>query len=154
MSPEFTVIVMTTPSHPIPLVCNMTTASDTPQERMAEYGRLFEHALTGRERTTDAAILRFTARAGVEAWVRDLADREAACCPFFHYTVTELDGEVSYKIAGDDDPIVQGILDEFYQLPEHIGDGLPGLLQRLHDTGLDVQTNDDGTIMTASPAVG
>lgn len=150
MSPEFTVTVMTAPSNPTPLVCDMITASDTPQERMAEYGRLFEHALTGRERTNDAAILRFTARAGVEAWVRDLADREAACCPFLNYTVTEHDGEVSYKIAGADDPIVQGILDEFYQLPEHIGEGFPGLLQRLHDTGLDIQTNDDGTVRSAT----
>ena len=82
--------------------------------------------------------------------MRDLADREAACCPFFNYTVTEHDGQVSYKIAGDDDPIVQGILDELYQLSEHIGDGLPGLLQRLHDTGLDIQTNEDGTIMSAT----
>lgn len=150
MTPEFTVTVMTTPSNPTPLVCDMTTAPDTPQERMAEYGRLFEHALTGRERTNDAAILRFTARAGVEAWVRDLANREAACCPFFDYTVTEHDGQVSYKIAGDNDPIVQSILDEFYQLPDHIGDGLAGLLHRLHDSGLDIQTNDDGTIMSAT----
>lgn len=117
---------------------------------MAEYGRLFGHALTGRERTHDAAILRFTARAGVEAWVRDLAEREAACCPFFNYTVTEHDGQVSYKIGGDADPIVQSILDEFYQLPEHIGDGLTGLLQRLHDNGLDVQTNDDGSVMSTT----
>ena len=116
---------------------------------MAEYGRLFEHALAARERTHDAAILRFTARAGVEAWVRDLADGEAACCPFFNYTVTETDGEVSYEIAGDDDPIVQGILDEVYQLPERIGDGLPGLLQRLNDHGLAVRASDDGTTMTA-----
>lgn len=150
MSPEFTVNVMTTSSNPAPLICDMTTASDTPQERMAEYCRLFEHALAGRERTSDAAILRFTARAGVEAWVRDLADREAVCCPFFNYTVTEHDGQVSYKIAGDDDPIVQAILDEFYRLPERIGDGLTGLLQRLHDTGLVVHTSDDGTVISAT----
>jgi hypothetical protein len=129
----------------------MTTAPDTAQERMAEYGRLFEHALAGRDRTTDTVIWRFTARAGVESWVRDLADREAACCPFFTYTVTTHDGEVTYRIAADDDPIAQGILDEFHQLPDHIGDGLPSLLQRLHTAGIDVQASDDGT-MTANPA--
>jgi hypothetical protein len=152
MTPEFTVIVMTTPATPAPLVCDMTTAPDTPEQRMAEYGRLFEHALTGSDRTSDAVIWRFTARAGVEAWVRDLADREAACCPFLSYTVTEHDGEITYQIAGDDDPMIKAILDEIHQLPARIGDGLPGLLNQLKDAGLDVQTNDDGTIMRTPPA--
>jgi len=116
----------------------MTTAPDTPQQRMQEYGRLFEHALAGRERTTDAAILRFTARAGVADWVRDLADREALCCPFFIYEVTENDDEVSYKVSGEADPTIQAIIDEFFRLPEHVGDGLDALLARLRDTGLDV----------------
>jgi hypothetical protein len=120
---------------------------------MAEYGRLFEHALAGRERTTDAVIWRFTARAGVEAWVRDLADREAACCPFLTYTVTAQDGAVTLQIAAGEDPTTQAILDEIHQLPEHIGDGLPGLLQRLDQIGLDIQASDDGKVMTASPAV-
>ncbi len=147
MTPESTVIAMTTPA---PLVCDMTTAPDTPQERMAEYRRLFEHALTGRDRTTNAVIWRFTARAGVEAWVRDLANREAACCPFLHYTVTEHDGEVTYTIAGDDDPIVQAILDEAHALPDQIDNGLPGLLQRLDQAGLDIRTSEDGKTMTTS----
>ena len=126
----------------------MTTAPDTPQERLAEYGRLFEHALTGSDRTSNAVIWRFTARAGVEAWVRDLADREAACCPFLTYTVTEHDGEVTYQIAGDDDPMIHAILDEIHQLPGRIGDGLPGLLEQMKDIGLDVQANDDGITLT------
>lgn len=149
MTPEFTVIVMTTPATPAPLVCDMTTAPASPQQRMAEYGRLFEHALTGSDRTSDAVIWRFIARAGVEAWVRDLADREAACCPFLTYTVAEHDGEVTYQIAGDDDPMIHAILDEIQQLPGRIGDGLPGLLKQLKDVGLDVQANDDGITVTA-----
>lgn len=149
MTPEFTVSNMTTPATPNPLVCDMTGAPDTPQQRMAEYARLFEHALTGRERTTNASIWRFTARAGVEAWVRDLADREAACCPFLTYAVTAHNGEVTYQIAGDNDPMIQAILDEFHQLPDHIANGLPGLLQRLDQAGLDIHTSDDGKTMTA-----
>ena len=128
----------------------MTTAPDTPQQRMAEYARLFEHALTRSERTSDAVIWRFIARAGVHAWVRDLADREADCCPFLAYTVTEHDGEVSYQIAGDNDPMIQTILDEIHQLPVHIGAGLPGLLQRLDTAGLTIETSDDGKTMTTS----
>jgi hypothetical protein len=115
---------------------------------MAEYARLFEHALTDSERTSDAAVWRFTARPGVEAWVRDLADREAACCPFLTYTVTADDAEVTYRIAGDDDPMIAAILDEFHQLPDHITDGLPGLLQRLDKAGLNIETSDDGKTMT------
>ena len=125
-----------------PLICDMTTAPDSPQERMAEYGRLFEHALSGRERTSDAVIWRFTARAGVEDWVRHLAAREAACCPFFDYAVTVTDSEVTYRIAADDEPTVQGILDEFHHLPERIGDGLAGLLERLESAGLDVRVSE------------
>jgi hypothetical protein len=143
MTPEFTVDDMTT-SPPTPLVCNMTTAPDTPQERMAEYGRLFEHALVGRERTTRALTWRFVARPGVEAWVRDLSAREAACCSFLTSSVTAAGDAVTWHIAGDDEPAAQAVLDEFHQLPEHLGDGLTGLLERLRLTGLDVRSNDDG----------
>ena len=143
-------MVMATPATPTPIVCDMTTAPDTPQERMAEYGRLFEHALTGRERTADAVVWRFAHRAGVEAWVRDLADREAACCPFLDYTVTADDDHVTYRIAGRDDPTIQTILDEIHELPDHIATGLPGLLRRLETSGLAVRASDDGTTMTVS----
>ena len=153
MTPEFTVATMTTSSSPARLVCDMTAAPDTPHERMAEYARLFEHALAGRQRTAGAVIWRFAARAGVEAWVRDLSAREAACCPFLVYTVTAHDSEITWQVAGDQDPMVQAILDQFHQLPENIGDGLPGLLGRLHVAGLEVQTSDDGNTMTGTPTV-
>ena len=122
----------------------MTTAPDTPQERMDEYARLFEHALTGRERTTRSTVWRFTARAGDADWVRDLAAREAACCPFPTYTV------VIYEIAGDDEPTIHSILNEIHQLPDHIAGGLPGLLDRLGTAGLNIETSDDGRTMTAT----
>lgn len=133
---------MTNPSNPQPLVCDMSTAPDTPQERMAEYQRLFEHALVGRERTADALSWRFAARAGVDAWIRDLAEREAACCPFFTYTVTADDAEVVFRVAAEPEPMPRAILDEMHALPERIADGLPGLLARLHEHGLNVRTAD------------
>lgn len=117
---------------------------------MDEYARLFEHALTGRERTTRSTVWRFTARAGVADWVRDLAAREAACCPFLTYTVTEHDGVVIYEIAGDDEPTIHSILNEIHQLPDHIAGGLPGLLDRLGTAGLNIETSDDGRTMTAT----
>jgi hypothetical protein len=68
-----------------PIACDMSTAQDTPPERVAAYGRLFERALTGRERRADGVVLTFTADAR-EA-VEDLVHREAACCPFMGYRV-------------------------------------------------------------------
>ena len=82
---------------------------------------------------------------------RDLSAREAACCPFLTSTVTTHDGEVTWRISADDDPTVQAILDEFHQLPERIGDGLTGLLQRLRVVGLDVRSSAEGRTITATP---
>jgi hypothetical protein len=129
----------------------MTTATDTPQERLAEWGRLFDRALAGRERTTDAVVWRFTAHTGVEAWARDLAEREAACCAFLTFTVTAQDGQVIYRIEGDSDPIVQAALDEINDVPNHIAAGIPGLWERLHRAGFDIRTSDDGAVTTATP---
>src|SRR5436190_4727598 len=70
-----------------PVACDMSTASDTPHERLVEYDRLFEHALLGRERRANAVVLSFRADPATRAAVEDLARREAACCPFLDYRV-------------------------------------------------------------------
>ncbi len=104
----------------------MTDAQDIPQERMSEYGRLFAHALTGRERTGAGLMFRFEARPGVEEWVRDLSRREAACCPFFNYIIRITGGgDVAWLIATDGDPVAEAILDEMYRLPDVVADGFP-----------------------------
>lgn len=109
----------------------MTHASDTPEERFAEYGRLFEHALLGRERTADAVELTFAAKAGVAEWVADLARREAACCPFFSHRVTFENGQVSWRLSSDAGPEARAILDELYALAEKRAADVRGLLERL-----------------------
>ena len=38
-----------------PIACDFTTAGDTPEERLAEYGRVFDYALTQRVRTADGS---------------------------------------------------------------------------------------------------
>src|SRR5215217_5034839 len=63
-----------------PIACDMTDAPDTPEERIAEYDRLFSRTFVGRERTPAGIRFRLRADDGVEAWVRDLAAREQACC--------------------------------------------------------------------------
>jgi hypothetical protein len=134
----------------IDIACDMTGAPDTPEERMAEYGRLLAAAYAGRERTGDGIRLRLRATDGIEAWVRDLAAREKACCPFFDFAVTVAGGEVRWDATVVDDDIARAILDEFYRLPETAGAGLPGLEDRLADRGLAVTR--DGAVMTVAPS--
>jgi hypothetical protein len=74
-----------------PVACDMTGADDTMAERLAEYRRLFEHALLERTITDSTTTLRLADRPGVRDWVLDLVQREAACCPFLSYDV-EHDG--------------------------------------------------------------
>jgi hypothetical protein len=136
-----------------PIVCDMTGAPDTAEERMAEYGRLFARSLTGRERTAEGVRLRLRADDGVEAWVRDLAAREKACCQFFDFRVTVTGGEVVWDIglvegvaAGDRD-MAWSLLDEFYDAPDHVPGGVAGMKTRLADRGFTVATDDSGAVM-------
>jgi hypothetical protein len=94
----------------------MSAARDTPEERLAEYGELFERALLGRERREDAVVLTFTVDAREPD--EDLARREHACCPFVDYLV-EIDGEqvrwtTTNTIHGDG--AVDVMLDAMYGL--------------------------------------
>lgn len=151
MTLEFTLACMTEAQPKQPLVCDMTDAPDTPQERMSEYGRLFDHALIGRERNGAGLIFRFEPRPGVYEWIRDLSQREAACCPFFDYTISTTDNdEITWLIATDGDPVAESILDEMYRLPDIITDGFPGLLRQLDTIGLTVTTSDDGQVTSVS----
>ena len=118
----------------------MSTAQDTPSERFAEYGRLFERALIGRERRDDSVVLRFSADA--RETVEDLVRREAACCPFVDYRVDLIDDEVVWTTtnprSGDDRAEVDTILESLYELPDHVGSGLEGYLERLAARGVEV----------------
>jgi hypothetical protein len=111
-----------------PVVCDMSGAPDTPEERMAEYGRLFAQALVGRERAERAVRLRFRAEEGVRAWVADLAAREKACCPFYDFTVSTAAGEVQWEIRvvdGVAEDLAGVALDAFYQAPDTVAAGVP-----------------------------
>jgi hypothetical protein len=125
-----------------PIACDMSTARDTPEERLAEYGRLFERALAGRERETDGAVLRFRAEPGIREAIDELARREAACCPFVDYHVETVGDEVVYRItnpvADDQRAAVDVMLDAFYALPDHAGSDFDGYLARLAERGVHV----------------
>ncbi len=110
--------VLHIPARPdAPVACDMRTAVDSPEERVREYGRLFEHALVGRERRTDSVVLKF--RAEARAWVDDLARREAACCPFVDYRVETVSDAVIWTTTNTEQrPGVDLILDALHDLPE------------------------------------
>ena len=111
---------MQLPARPeAPIACDMTTARDTPDERLAEYEVLFAQELLSRERRADAVVLTFPT--AVRAQVEDLARREHACCPFLGYRV-ESDGDrVVWTITGDERPGAQATLDAFHALPDGAG---------------------------------
>jgi hypothetical protein len=104
-----------------PIACDMSTARDTPEQRLAEYGQLFEQALLGRERRADGVVFVFRDRPGIRERLDDLAHREHACCPFLDYRVETVGDEVIWTIAnpvgGDERDGVDAILDAFHALP-------------------------------------
>jgi hypothetical protein len=137
---------MDSPATTTPIVCDMTSAPDTGPERMTEYHRLFTRALIGRERTAEGIRFRLRADDGIEAWARDLAAREKACCPFFDYRITTDGDEVRWDATVIDDDIARAVLDELYALPDTVDEGVGGLEDRLAERGLRITTNPAGTV--------
>ena len=127
---------MDIPPADTPVVCDPSTAQDTAEERLAEYRRLFGAAMVARERTPKG--IRFVLRAddGIEAWVRDLAAREKACCAFFAFDVSTVDGQVRWDVAVIDDPAARAILEEFYALPDTATEDVTTLTERYVRQGL------------------
>lgn len=109
---------MDLPAADTPVVCDLTNATDTPEQRLDEYRRLFGQALISRERTANQVRFRLRADDGVEAWVRDLAAREKACCAFFAFEVTTAGDEVVWDAAVIENETALAVLDEFYALTE------------------------------------
>ena len=140
------------------IACDLTDAPDTADERMIEYDRLFTQALTGRERTGAGVRLRFRPDDGVEEWVRDLAAREKACCPFYDFAVSAVDGEVWWDIslvhgAADDEKTARTLLETYYHAPDYAADGVAGMTKWLAGEGFAVTTTDSGMVMQVDPAV-
>lgn len=100
------------------IVCDMTDAPDTGPERLAEYARLLGSALVARERTPGAMRWWLRNDEGIEAWAKDLAARENACCAFMTTTVTVAADRVLWESTVIDDPVAREVLDMMYELPK------------------------------------
>jgi hypothetical protein len=133
------------------VACDMTDAPDTPEERIAEYSRLFARHLVGRERTAEGIRFRLRADDGVEVWVQDLSAREKACCPFMDFAVATVDAEVHWDMTVVDDDVARAILNEFYDLPEIVPGGMKRLEDRITGLGFQITTNDAGTVTEVRP---
>jgi hypothetical protein len=121
-----------------PIACDMSGASDTLAQRLAEYRRLFEHALTSRESTATMTTFRFAARPGVRDWVCDLVSREAACCRFLSYEIDQEGDEIVWTTAGGLGAAEMDTLDELLDGPESLAGSSDAIAQRLEDQGLHV----------------
>lgn len=86
-----------------PDACTLPTAARP--LRLAEFDALFATALRGQERPAPRRLrLTLAGEQGLEAAVRDLTAREAACCSFFDFTVTRTEEQ-----AGKDETVVLDI---------------------------------------------
>lgn len=128
---------MELPAADTPVACDLSTATDTPEQRLDEYHRLFAQTLISRERTgTNGVRFRLRAQDGVEPWVRDLAAREKACCAFFAFEITTTGDEVVWDAEVIDDDTARAVLDEFYALTENAGESVEDLRARFTEKGL------------------
>jgi hypothetical protein len=128
---------MDLPPADTPVVCDLSAATDTPEQRLDEYHRLFTQALISRERLGHNEVrYRLRAEDGVEAWVRDLAAREKACCAFFAFEITAAGDEVTWDAAVIDDDTARAVLDEFYALTENAARSVADLRARFTERGL------------------
>jgi hypothetical protein len=138
--------------NPVPIVCDMSTAPDTGPQRLAEYDRLFSTHLLGRERRAEGIRFRLRADPGVEAWVRDLAAREKACCAFLDSQIKVERGQVVWDITTMDDDIARAILDDYYDLPNSAGADADELERRLSTKGLQFISTSGSTATQAHRA--
>lgn len=129
----------------IPIACDMSSARDTPDERIAEWRELFDNALLDRERRADSVVLTFRADPGRREQLEDLAQREHACCPFLDLRLEAVGENLIWTTAnvltGDDRAHVDTFLGALYALPDHAASDMEGLLGQFAEHGLEVVTS-------------
>jgi hypothetical protein len=124
------------------IACDMSTAVDTPDQRLDAYSALFADALVRRDRADGSVVLAFRAGPDVRATVEDLVRREAACCPFVDYRVEDAGDEIVWTTtnpaSGEERASVEVMLDAFHELPNQAGATLDGFFERLAARGVEV----------------
>lgn len=122
----------------------MRSAVDTPDERLQEYGALFELALLRRERRPDAVVFHFRFEAAIRERLFELARRESACCPFLDYRVETAGDELVWTttdpLQGEERAGVEAFLDALHELPGHADSDIAGLFERMAAQGVEVRS--------------
>ena len=77
--------------------------------RVQEFDDLFRDHLVALESVPGRAVLTLDGGHDLESLVRDLADRESACCSFFRFEVTSVGGVV--RLTVEVPPERQHVLD-------------------------------------------
>jgi hypothetical protein len=139
------------PDQLVPIVCDMTDARDTADERLEEYRHLFGNDHIGRERTDTGIRFRFRTRDGLAEKIRDLAAREKACCAFVDFDIREQTDEITWDVSVVDDPIARRILDEYYNLPDALAGSTAELVERFAQQGLSTVIDDNATSTASTP---
>jgi len=125
-----------------PIVCDMSSAVDTPDERLREYARLFETVLLRRERRADSVSFWFRADPGTREALEELARRESACCPFLDYRVEPAGEELIWTttnvVSGEEHAAIDVFLDALHALPDHPGSDIADLYSRLAERDVHV----------------
>ena len=67
--------------------------------RLDEFDALFAESVRTVERTADTVRMHLTGATGLRGRVRDLAERETACCSFFTFLVDGHDGDLRLEIS-------------------------------------------------------
>jgi hypothetical protein len=93
-----------------PIACDMSTATDTPEERRAAYARLFHDALITRERRDDGVVFRLRGGDGTRAVLADLTRREAECCGFADYRLEAAGDELIWTITAQAPALLDAFL--------------------------------------------
>ncbi len=67
--------------------------------RLAEFDALFTESARSVELDGDVVRMRLAGSAGLRARVRELVEREKACCSFFTFLVEGHDGDLTLQIS-------------------------------------------------------
>lgn len=78
-------------------VCTLPTA-ERPL-RLAEFDALFASSARSVTRDADGVRIRLVGSGGLREQVRDLTDRETACCSFFAFTIDGTDEDLLLHIS-------------------------------------------------------
>jgi hypothetical protein len=114
-----------------PIVCTAGIDKPSVAEQLDGYRAAFAH-LTSRERFDGGFRWRFRGGEDLEAQLRQLAEREHACCRFFAFHLVRDGSDVVWETRADER--AAGVLDEFFRLPEQLGAGATGATPDLAST--------------------